>query len=239
MKMHRADQVATIRALRDGVDARPKPPRVPVRRRVTIIAVIVVFALVAGGALAAGLGARLPGQTSSGNSQVSATLSPSDKALVQQIMSLQKQVNSQPDDYDLRLQLADAYANNNDLPNALKQWDAAISIDPNRPEAHALAGRALYLVSEQLTNRTQQAQLVSESKAAFDKAISVDPNYPDAYFYRGILEGATNEPQASLADLQTYLDKAPTGQWAQNARDAQASVRGKPQSPSTTVPTSR
>jgi cytochrome c-type biogenesis protein CcmH/NrfG len=230
-----ARAAATIRALRDGVDARPEPaPAVPRRRRLAIIAGVVVFALIAGGALAAALGARLPGQTSSGNSQDEATI----KALGVKIETAQNKVNASPNDYDLRLQLAEAYAENNDLPTALKQWDAAISIDPNRPEAHALAGRALYLVSEQIKDKQQQAQLVAESKAAFDKAIEVGPDYVDSYFYRGILEGATNQLELSQADLQLYLAKAPTGQWRSNALAALATVTSKLGSTSTTVPAS-
>src|SRR4051812_23309363 len=49
-----ARAAAVIRALRDGVDNRPEPaPPVPTRRRVAVIAGVVVFALVAGVALAA------------------------------------------------------------------------------------------------------------------------------------------------------------------------------------------
>jgi cytochrome c-type biogenesis protein CcmH/NrfG len=234
-----ARAAATIRMLRDGVDARPRPaPTVPVKRRVAIIAAIVVFALVAGGVLAAALGARLPGQTASGNSQDRASAEAAAKALGKEISDLQAKVNASPNDYELRLQLADAYARNNDLRTALQQWDAAISIDPNRPEAHAEAGRALYLVSEQLTDRQQQQQLVGEARAAFDKAIEVGPDYPDSYFFRGILEGATNQLDRSQADLQLYLAKAPqNGQWRANALDARAQVTKKLES-TTTVPSS-
>jgi cytochrome c-type biogenesis protein CcmH/NrfG len=234
-----ARAAATIRALRDGVDARPPPPtRVTTKRRVAVIAAVVVFALVAGAALASALGARLPGQTASGNSQ-DQQVRAAAKAIGDEITSLQKQANAHPNDYDIRLRLADAYARNNDLPTALKQWDAAISIDANRPEAHAQAGRALYLVSEQLTDRDQQAKLVGEAKAAFDKAIEVGPDYPDSYLFRAVLEAATLDAGAARADVEMFLAKAPANHPLRaNGVALQRQLTTAPQSTSTTVPSS-
>jgi cytochrome c-type biogenesis protein CcmH/NrfG len=234
-----ARAAATIRALRDGVDARPEsPPPVSTKRRAAVIAGVVVFALVAGVALAAGLGARLPGQTASGNSQ-DQRLSAAATAIGKEITALQKQANANPDDYDVRLRLADAYARNNDLPTALKQWDAAISIDANRPEAHAQAGRALYLVSEQLTDKDEQAKLVSEAKAAFDKAIEVGPDYPDTYLFRAVLEAAILDPAAARADVEMFLAKAPADHPLRpNGLALQRQLTSASAPTSTTVPSS-
>jgi tetratricopeptide (TPR) repeat protein len=231
-----ARAAATIRALRDGVDARPAPPAAPpTRRRVAVIAGILVFALVVGLALAGALGVRLPGQTSSGNNSDDSAQA---KTVGRNIRSLQKLVNAQPDDYDLRLQLAAAYESNNDLPTAIRQWDAAITIDPNRPEAHAEIGRGLYLVSEQMVDKDARAKVIAEARAAFDKAIEVGPTYLDAYFFRGILLGAALKDYANAqADLQTYLAGSPNAQWTDQAREALAQVTAALAKTSTTVPT--
>ena len=110
-----ARAAAAIRALRDGVDNRPEPaPPVPVKRRVAIIAAVVVFAIVAGVALAAALGARLPGQTASGNSQTASTKI-TKKQLEARLTALEAKVNANPNDYQTRLDLARAYEQNNDL----------------------------------------------------------------------------------------------------------------------------
>jgi tetratricopeptide (TPR) repeat protein len=236
-----ARAAAAIRALRDGVDTRPTVPAPPAKRRVAIIAGVVGFALVAGVALAGALGARLPGQTPTGNSQASpsagSSLSKSQKQqLAAAITSAQKAVNGSPNDYDARLQLADAYARNADLANAMKQWDAAITIDPNRPEANALFGRALYLVAEQTKDKQQQQQFVSEAMAALTAAIQVGPDYADSYFYRGVVNAGIGQYAAAQTDLQTYLVKAPGGQWASNATDLLGKVTTALQTPSTTVP---
>src|SRR5205814_289799 len=95
-----ARAAATIRALRDGVDARAAPPAVPWRRRGLVVAGIVAFAVLAAVSLAAALGARLPGQTSSGNAQQAAPSSGERKA------RLQAAADKTPNDPQPRLALA-------------------------------------------------------------------------------------------------------------------------------------
>jgi cytochrome c-type biogenesis protein CcmH/NrfG len=235
-----ARAAAVIRTLRDGVDVtpeRPPKPRHQARRRVVLMSAVLVFAIAAGTSLAYALGARLPGQTSSGNSQAApSTTNAAGRALAKKIVDLQKQVNANPNDYDLRLQLADAYASNADLPTAVKQWDAAISIDASRPEAQASIGRALYLVSEQVVDKTTQQNMVAEALAAEEKAISDNPDYADAYFYRGVIRAGLQELSAAQADLQLYIVKAPDGEWSDQAHQLLAQVTDVLQHPSTTVP---
>lgn len=235
-----ARAAAVIRTLRDGVDVTPaRAPRSPqrMRRRALLVGGIAVFAVLAGVSLAYALGARLPGQTSSGNSAAApSTTNASQRAVLARIKDLEKQVNAKPDDYDLRLQLARAYEENSDLANALKQSDAAITIDANRPEGHANAARLLYLASAQVPNKDARAQLVAQALAGFDEAIKVGPDYADAYYFRAVLYAATNEYARSQIDLQNYLVKAPTGVWAAQARQLLSQVTTALETPSTTVP---
>jgi cytochrome c-type biogenesis protein CcmH/NrfG len=233
-----ARAAATIRALRDGVDARPDPaPRAAPRRRLVIISLVVVFALIAGVALAGALGARLPGQTASGNTQSSSDDAAS-KRLARTIKTLEAAVNANPDDYNARLALAHAYEAVGDIRNALAQSDAAISIDPNRAEAHANAGRLLYIASQSIKNNDTQVQFVTEASAAFNTAIEKDPEYSETYFFRAVLEFATAQLDRAQADLQTYLVKSPNGPYAENARDLLARITKALEATSTTVPNS-
>ena len=202
-----------------------------------IISLVVVFALVAGVALAGALGARLPGQTSSGNSQTAAQTATA-KRLARAIKTLEAKVNASPDDYDARLALAHAYEAVGDLKNALAQSDAAISIDPNRAEAHANAGRLLYIASQSIKDQQTQLQFVTEASAAFDTAIEKNPEYAEAYYFRSVLDAATGQLEHAQADLQTYLVKAPSGPYAAQARDLLARVTTALEATSTTVPKS-
>ena len=232
-----ARAAATLRALRDGVDARPEPaPPVPRRRRLVIIAAVVMFALVAGGALAAALGARLPGQTSSGNTQSSSDAAA--KRLARVIQSLQAKVNASPDDYDARLALAHAYEANGDLRNALAQSDAAISINGDRPQAHANAGRVLFIAAKEIKDKNTRAQFVAEANAAFDTALQKDPDYTEANYFRSVLEYSITQYENAQADLQTYLAKTPNGPYADGAHELLTTVTEKIASTSTTVPAS-
>src|SRR4051794_2392067 len=102
-----ARAAAVIRTLRDGVDVRPEPRRSAPRTRLALVVGIIVFAVLAGVSLAYALGARLPGETASGNSQADSETAAS-KRVAAEITRLQKLVTQKPDDYDLRLQLATA-----------------------------------------------------------------------------------------------------------------------------------
>jgi tetratricopeptide (TPR) repeat protein len=235
---------ATLRSLRDDVDVAPKAPPAPKRRtrnRIVLVALVVVFAIVAGVSLAYAVGARLPGQMGSGNSQASsAKSSAADKAtlakLRKAITKLQDEVNAAPDDYNLRLQLSLLYEQNGDQLNALKQSDFAIDIDPNRPEAHANSARLLYLISGQLPAKSAQQQYVAQALAGFSKAIELDPNYADAYFFRAVLYyGALQDLARAQIDLQNYLVKDTAGRWAAKARSLLDAVSKQLESPSTTT----
>ena len=237
-----ARAAGVIRTLRDGVDVTAAPPprsKSQTRRRVVLISVVLVFAIAAGTSLAYALGARLPGQTSSGNSAAApSTTNAAQAALSTKIDGLQKKVNASPDDYDLRLELARAYEENGDLANAIKQSDAAISINVNRPEAHANAARLIYLASEVAPAPDAKNTLIAQALAGFTKAIEVGPDYPDSYYFRAVLysQSSLRDYARAQVDLQNYLVKAPNGTWAPLARQLLAQVTTALESPSTTVP---
>ena len=234
---------AALRSLRDGVEVAPEEqpaPRKQSRRRVLVVSGVVVLAVLAGYLLALNLGARLPGQTGSGNSGSSPALTASEKAtrarLKHAIATLQDEVNASPDDYNLRLQLSLAYEQNSDLLNALKQSDSAITIDANRPEGHANSARLLYLISSQLPAQSAQQQYIAQALAGFDKAIEVDPNYADAYFFRAVLYYASLRDFArAQIDLQNYLLLDPAGKWQDKAHSLLADATKQLESPSTTT----
>jgi tetratricopeptide (TPR) repeat protein len=235
-----ARAAAVIRSLRDGVDLtvdEPAPTRHRMHMRVAVVAGVLVVAIGAGVSLAYALGARLPGGTATGNSQATATTNAATKQLAKQIEQKQQQVDASPNDYQLRLDLSLLYEENGDLANALKQSDAAITIDANRPEGHANSARLLYLASSQLPSKSARDQLVAQALAGFTKAIEVGPNYPDSYYFRAVLYVASLKDDVhAQADLQQYLTKAPGGQWASKARELLNEVTTALASPSTTVP---
>jgi cytochrome c-type biogenesis protein CcmH/NrfG len=212
-----ARAAATIRALRDGVDARPAAPAVPWRRRGPVIAGIVAFAALAAVTLAAALGARLPGQTSSGNAPEAAPSSDERRA------RLQEAVEDRPDDPQPRLALARYLEESGDTVESLKQYDRAVEIAPDNVEALANAGRLRFIVAGQVPSPEAQQQLVTGARTLLDRAVQTDPDNADAHFYRAVLLlDGYGEVDGAISEFQRYLVLAPDGRFATQARNALA-----------------
>jgi cytochrome c-type biogenesis protein CcmH/NrfG len=235
-----ARAAAVIRALRDGVDARPDAPRISWKRRGVVIGAIVVFAVGAAIALASALGARLPGQTASGNTQDSTAPKQSGPSNAEVIRRLEDALAKNPADVQTRLLLAPRLEASGDLAGALQQYDAILQTDPKNAVAAAQSGRIMYLSAEQLVQQKHgdaAAQLVTQSKSRLDQAIADDPTYADAYYYHAIvLANEYGDFKDAQNDLQHYLVLAPTGQWADQAHELLAEVTNAIDSPSTTAP---
>jgi cytochrome c-type biogenesis protein CcmH/NrfG len=225
-----ARAAATIRVLRDGVDSRPAAPRVSWRRRGVVIGGIVALAALSAVTLAAALGARLPGQTSSGNAPAA---SPSRE---QRQSRLEAAVKANPNDAGARLALARFLEERGDIVGSLKQLDEAVRVAPDNVDALANAGRVRFIVSGQVPSPDAQRQLVTSSRTLLDRAVQADPNHADAHFYRAVLLlDGYKEVDAAVGEFQRYLVLAPDGQFATQARNALAQTL-EPPSGSGTVP---
>jgi cytochrome c-type biogenesis protein CcmH/NrfG len=237
-----ARAAAAIRALKEGVDNRPVASPTSTRRRVLTVVGIVAFAAVVSVALAAALGARLPGETSSGNSPADAA-GKGAVTIKQRTERLQKQVAGNPDDLAARLLLARFLEAEGDLPGALKQYDEVLARNANSAEAEAQAGRILYLTAQAAVKSNPDAVdgLVQQSRARLDHAVEIDPNFADAHFFRAIVVANEYGDFATAQnDLQRYLVLAPQGQFGAQARqllaDVTNAIDGSP-TPTTTPPT--
>jgi cytochrome c-type biogenesis protein CcmH/NrfG len=233
-----ARAAATIRALRDGVDARPRPPRDSKRTRVLWIAGIVVFGIVAGVVLALALGARQEGELASGNEPLTDN---TNVTLEDRIERLEEQVAAEPENAGARVSLATFLEQSGDLAGALEQYDAVIEREPENAIALANSGRVLYLSANTVPGTEEAVNLVEAAKARLDQAIVADPELADARYYRAIVYvNELYDQNVAISDLQRYLVLAPDGQFADEARnllaDLDAPVEGSDAPPGTTVP---
>jgi uncharacterized protein (TIGR02996 family) len=212
-----ARAAATIRALRDDIDARPTAPPSSWRRRGLVIGGIVALAVLASVTLAAALGARLPGQTSSGNAPAAST------SRDQRQTRLQAAVDANPNDATVRLALARFLEESGDMVGSLKQLDEAVRVAPDNADALADAGRVRFIVAGQVPSPDAQRQLVASARSLLDRAVQANPDHADAHFYRAVvlLEGF-NEVDAAVPEFQRYLVLAPDGPFATQARNALA-----------------
>jgi cytochrome c-type biogenesis protein CcmH/NrfG len=234
-----ARAAAVIRTLRDGIDARPSAAPSSWKRRALVIGGVVVFAVGAGVALAAALGARLPGQTATGDSQASkqSSAAPTNAQLIKR---LEDAIAKNPNDTQTRMLLAPRLEATGDLAGALTQYDAVVKVDPTNAVAEAQAGRIIYLSAEAAvkSNPDAAAQLVAQSKARLEHAIELDGNYADAYYFHAIvLANEYGDFAGAQNDLQHYLVLAPNGTWVGQAQQLIADVTNA-MTPTTTSPPS-
>jgi tetratricopeptide (TPR) repeat protein len=118
--------------------------------------------------------------------------------------------------------MAEAYAKANKTDDAVKTYALAAQADPTA------AGQYYFNTGAVLTN----AGKVDDAIAAFDKVIAADPNKADAYYWKGVnllgkatLKGDKTIPAPGTVEaLNKYLEIAPDGPNAQNAKDLLASI---------------
>jgi len=118
--------------------------------------------------------------------------------------------------------LAEVYAKSGKVDDAVATYNKAAQADPTH------AGQYQFNIGAVLTN----AGKVDDAIAAFDKVIAADPNKADAYYWKGVnmigkatLKGDKMVAPEGTADaFNKYLELAPTGPYAQPAKDMLASI---------------
>jgi len=227
-----ARAAATIRTLRDGIDARPPERATSWRRRSIALVLIVAFAGAAGVSLALALGARLPGQTASGNSPTAPT---SGSASADRLRELAEAVEQDPSNLGTRLLYAQLLEADGDLAGALEQYDAVIGLDAANAQAVAQSGRILYLTAGRAP-AADAAALVDRALERLDRAVELDPEYADARFFRAIVRANEfGDFAGAQSDLQRYLVAEPNGVFATQARELLADVTAALESSPTTA----
>jgi len=120
--------------------------------------------------------------------------------------------------------LAEAYAKENKVDEAVKTYQLAAQTDPSA------AGQYLFNTGAVLTN----AGKVDDAIAAFDKVIAADPTKADAYYWKGVnlIGKATLQgdkmvaPPGTAEAFQKYLELQPTGTYADAAKQMLTSIGG-------------
>lgn len=211
----------------DAADAADAAQHHHVGRRALTGAAVVAFAVIASTALAYGLGARLPGQTITGN-QTPTKGQPS--AAAAGLARLRAAVTTNPNDPNAHLVLARALMGSQDLPDALTEFRDAARLDPKNPEPFTYSGWLIRLQG-----------FPDQALQLLDKAIEVDPQYADARAFKGIiLFRDRKDPEGAIAQFQRYLVRAPDSPLADQVRTllAQAVEAARTSGTATSTPTS-
>jgi Tfp pilus assembly protein PilF len=129
-----------------------------------------------------------------------------------------KAIELKPEDAATHNNYALALVQAKKIPEAQAELTKAAQLDPPN------AGKYYYNLGAVLTNANQGDAAVE----AFQKAIAADPKYSEAYYQYGVslvskasygADGKVTPVPGTVEALQKYLELAPTGQFAQAAKD--------------------
>jgi tetratricopeptide (TPR) repeat protein len=146
-----------------------------------------------------------------------------DDALAKSLQAYQKAIELKPDDPGSHNNYALALAKAKKFDEAQAELKKAADLDP------ATGGKYYYNLGALLVNAGQN----DPASEAFKKAIELTPTYADAYYQYGVTLvgkagiGANGQitPVAGTAEaFQKYLELAPSGQYAQSAKDMLATL---------------
>jgi tetratricopeptide (TPR) repeat protein len=171
-------------AVAPATDPAPGPPRSRRRQTVAVLVVVLGFGAAAAWLVAQSSGTRLPGQTVSGNSQLTPTPPAATGGVDQRLVDAANDVN------------------NGQVADALKLYDAVLKDDPNQPVALADGG----WLEAQAGLSANRSDLVDTGLVKIEKAEKIDPSFADAHFFRGfLLLRAKNDAPGAVTELRLYL----------------------------------
>ena len=200
-----ARAAAVLRSIEQGVDARPAPPPVSLRRRLLVATGVAAFAAVAAAVLVGAVGERLPGGTATGNQQSAAPDTAAQRA------ELERQVRQRPDDARAHLAFARFLLDTGEVGEAVKEFDTAARLDPANAEAMAYAGWLVFLAGRS-ADPAAAAELTDGALRRLDAAVAAQPEYPDARFFRGmVLFQGKGDAAGAVPELERYLALVPDG----------------------------
>jgi hypothetical protein len=148
-----------------------------------VIAAVFAFGAVSAWLVAQSSGSRQPGQTISGNSQLTTG-------------------STVPGGIDQRLADAANLVNKGQVADALKLYDAVLNDDPNQPVALADGG----WLEAQAGLAGNRPDLVDTGLVKIEKAETIDTSFADAHFFRGfLLLRAKNDAPGAVTEFRLYL----------------------------------
>jgi cytochrome c-type biogenesis protein CcmH/NrfG len=182
---------AIIRTLADGEEREtPREPNLPRVMKIVTAMAIVIFCVLIAIAITHSSGQRRPGQTATGNNQVSNT------------------VNANT--YEAHIAKARTALNDGNLSTAVQEYSAAAQLDATQAEPLAYRGWISALAARQTSTPNIKSQLEANAAKDLDQAIRVNKKYAPAYVFKGLFLVQEGKQAQAIPDFQTYLTLAPS-----------------------------
>jgi tetratricopeptide (TPR) repeat protein len=149
-----------------------------------------------------------------------------DATMAKGMEAFQKAIELNPNDGGLHNNYALALAKAKKFPEMQAELEKAAQIEP------AKAGQYYYNLGAILVNSNQN----EPAGAAFKKAIEIDPNHADSYYQYGVYlvgkasisaDGKVTPVPGTVDAFQKYLQLAPSGQFADQAKAMLTSMDAK------------
>jgi hypothetical protein len=163
-------------------------------RLAAVAALILAVGAVAGWAVTASSGSRLPGQTATGNQQTTGTGQGGGQGGGSQGGG----------SVDPRIARASQLVNKGDVEGALKLYDAVLKDDPRQPIA--LGNEGWLIAQAGMAANPVRQDLIDAGLSRIVAAEQIDNTYAAAHFFRGyVLFRGRNDPKDAVTELRLYL----------------------------------
>ncbi len=150
------------------------------------------------------------------------------------IEPLKKAIAFNPADAKYHLVLGDAYDRTGKPDDATAEYTTVAQMDPTQAAmAYFKIGAVWTNASTRVTDDATRKKYLANANDAFDKAIAADPNFADAYYQKGInligqasytKDGKIVAVPGTAEAFQKYLELAPTGPYAEQAKQLLAGL---------------
>ena len=194
---------ATAASATASAPAAQGPGRTPAERSrgrwrlAAVAALVLAVGSLAGWAVTASSGSRLPGQTATGNQQTTGTGAGSQGSGGQGS-------GGQGGGVDPRIAQASQLVNKGDVEGALKLYDAVLKDDPRQPIA--LGNEGWLIAQAGMAANPVRQDLIDAGLSRIVAAEQIDSTYAAAHFFRGyVLFRAKDDPRDAVTELRLYL----------------------------------
>jgi tetratricopeptide (TPR) repeat protein len=150
------------------------------------------------------------------------------------IEPLKKAIAFNPGEATYHLALGDAYNRSGKPDDATAEYTTVAQMDPTQAAmAWFKIGAVWTNASTRVTDDATRKKDLENANAAFDKAIAANPDFADAYYQKGInligqatytKEGKIVPAPGTAEAFQKYLELAPTGPHAEEAKQLLAGL---------------
>jgi tetratricopeptide (TPR) repeat protein len=124
-------------------------------------------------------------------------------------------IENDPQQVDVKVQLANLYYNAEQFEDAIGWYEAALAIDESNIDASTDLGVSYYYTSQ-----------ADRALKQFDYSLSIDPNHVSTLLNQGIVRAfGKRDLDGAIVSLERVVEVAPTSQEAQVARQAIESLK--------------